>query len=260
MFALLFIALVVAGLAGLLLFKAEGDFYSAFRGRLNQGFYLSALLVLVLTSILYTPFSYGISHYFILAARNQARFSSFFFLFRRPALLLRAMTISILKRFLIYWERLLLLLGAALAEVLLFFGFLLVSGENIFGVKENPFTLAAEFMMGTPWLIGLSVGLWSLVFVGILLINLRYILCKYVVLCYPEVGVFQALRIGRFSLRGNWRKTILFYFRYGASCVLTTVTFGFKKESSGSGKTFSVFACDLVREGFAEYCRRRSRR
>ncbi len=260
MFFLLFAALLFLGLGGAFLFHAEGDFYSAFRGHLHKGFYFSALSVLVLTAVLYTPISYGISHYFILASRGEARFSAFFFLFRRPKLLGRAMLISILKKILIYGERLVLLLGAAVAEVLLFFGFLLVSGENIFNVQESPFQLAAEFMLGSPWLIGLSVFLWCLVLLGILLINLRYILCKYVVLCYPEIGIFQAIRVGLFSIRSRWRRTLIFYLRYAAYCLLMILTFGFAKKIVKHQKTFSAYACELVEEGFGNYCRHRSRR
>ena len=260
MITLIFVLLLVAGVGGLLLYQTQGDFYSAFRGRLGQSFYLSAFGMLVATAVLYTPFSYGISYYFILAADGNARFSAFFYLFRHPALLIRAMLISVIKKILIYWERLLLLLMAAVIEVVLFFGFLLVSGSNVFDVKENPFTLAAEFMLGSPWLIGLSVGLWSLVLLGIFGIELRYILCKYVFLCYPEIGLLQAIRVGRFAICGNWGRTLGFYLRYGAYCVLTVLTLGFRKRNRAGHRNFSSFACELAKEGFARYCRRRSRR
>ena len=61
MITLIFVLLLVAGVGGLLLYKTQGDFYSAFRGRLDQSFYLSAFGMLVATAVLYTPFSYGIS-------------------------------------------------------------------------------------------------------------------------------------------------------------------------------------------------------
>ncbi len=260
MILLLFGTLLLLGLGGVFLFYSEGDFYSAFQGRLRKGFYLSALSVLVVTAVLYTPISYGISHYFILAAQGKARFSAFFFLFRRPKLLGRAMLISILKKILINGERLLLLLGASIAEVILFFSFLLFSGENIFQVTANPFRLAAEFMLGSPWLIGLSIFLWCLVLLGIFFIFLRYILCKYVVLCYPEIGIFQAIRVGLFSIRSHWWRTLHFYLRYAAYCFLLILTLGYSKNTVKHPKTFSAYACELVKEGFGNYCRCRSHR
>ncbi len=250
---LIFLAGIILILGGLYLFHRNEDFYAVFRQRLNGGFYLSAWLVLVFSSLLYTPFSYGISHYFI---KEGGGIKELFFLFRQPLLMTKAIAVSFLKKVLIYGERLLLLLGAAIVEVVLFFSFLLVTGENVFSVQENPFRLAAEFMLRSPWLIALSIILWSLFLLGILLIHLRYILCKYVLLLYPDAGVLQSLRVGRDAIKGNLIRTVFFYLRYGAYCVLVVLSFGMVRRLRH--KRFSQYACQLTRSGWQDYCRKRS--
>lgn len=256
MIFLFFLAGMSLILGGLYLFHVHEDFYTAFRKGLGGGFYLSAWLVLVFSSVLYTPFSYGISYYFI---KGGGGLSSFFFLFRRPALLTKAVALSFLKKALIYGERLVLLLGAATVEVFLFFAFLLVTGENVFSVREDPFRLAAEFMLRSPWLIGLSILLWSLFIVGILLIDLRYILCKYVLLLYPDAGVLQSLKVGRLAIKDHLFRTVFFYLRYGAYCLLILVSFGWMARRARH-KRFSSYACQLTEAGWRTYCNRRSLR
>ncbi len=256
MILLLFILVVLLLLGGAFLFHVHKDFYTAFRNRLGGGFYLSAWLILLFSSLLYTPFSYGISHYFI---KGTGGFREIFFLFHRPLLLTKATAVSIFKKALTYLERLLLLLLAALLEVVLFFSFLVVNGEDIFSVQTNPFRLAAEFMLRSPWLIGLSILLWCGVLFGMLVIYLRYILCKYVLLLYPDAGIFQALRVGRNAIKGRLFGTMLFYLRYGAYCILAVLSFGLSARMIRH-KSFSAYACELTEEGWSRYCRRRSRR
>lgn len=258
MIALGSLAVLLLVLGGIFLLNRKGDFYSAFRGELNRGFYWSALLVLLFSSVLYTPFSYGISHYFLRsAAGEEPRFSALFFLFGHPALLTKAVLLAVIKKGLIYLQRLALLLAAAVAEVALFFSFLVVTGEDIFAVEGNPFAAAAEFMLRSPWLMGLSAALWSGVILGSFLLYLKYILCKYVLLEYPDVSVRQALKVGRSAIRGHFLKTLLFYLRYGAFCLLYLFSFGL---ATTKKRSFSVYAAQLAGEGWREYCRKRSMR
>lgn len=262
MVLLAFLLVVVLALGGIFLFHRNKDFYSALEGQLSGGFYLSAAVLLIFSSILYTPFSYGISHFFILSARGEAKFRELFFIFRYPVMLTKAVGVSVVKKILVYMERLMLLVAGALLEVVLFFAFLVVTGENIFNVQQNPFRLAAEFMLRSPWLIGLSVVLWCLVLFGMLIIYLRYILCKYVLLKYPDVGVFQAIKIGRGAIHGHLVRTMLFYLRYGAFCIITVLSFGLSSRlaKAAEHRSFSAYAGTLVEQGWHDYCRRRSMR
>lgn len=244
-------ALILLGLGGIWLFHRNGDFYSAFQSGLRPAFYLSAGSLLLFGSVLYTPFSYGISYYFLLAAEGRARFRAIFFLFCRPRLLTRAAVLAILKKGMIYLERLALLLLAALVEVFLFLTFLLLKGEDLFSLRQDPFVLAADFMLRHPPLMVLSILLWGGVLLGMVLIYLRHILCKYVLLCVPAVGILQALKVGRLAIRGHLWKTLFFYLRYGAIVLLW---------GRGGAEPFSVYARRLALQGWQIYCRRRSLR
>lgn len=256
MVMLTFLAGLALLLGGVYLYNRNKDFYSALQGELNRGFYLTALLVLLGSSVVYTPFSYGISRYFLLSAEGEARFATLFYLFRSPLLLVKAIGVAVVKKVLIYLERLGILLGAALGEVLLFFCFLVVMGENIFAVEGDPFAAAAEFMLRNPALIALSVLLWCGVLLMLFFSYLRYILCKYVLMEYPDVSVFQAVKVGRGALRGSFFATLLFYLRYGASILLYLLSFGRYRRRFGG---FSLYARGLAREGWRNYCRKRSR-
>ncbi len=248
-------------LGGVWLFRNHHDFYTAFWHQLDRGIYRSALLVLVFSSVLYTPFSYGVSHYFLQAAKGPARFSAVFFLFGRPRLLIKATVLSVVKKGLIYLERLVVLLVGALVQVVLFFGFLIFTGQNVFAVEGNPFESAAAFMFQTPGLITLSVLLWCGMLVLFFLIYLRYVLCKYVLLLYPEVSVFQALKVGKGAIAGNIGRTLLFYWGYGAFCLLNLLSFGlYARRGSRRPCGFSAYAGQLVRLGWSNYCRKRSLR
>ncbi|MBQ6823782.1 MAG: hypothetical protein IJP27_03945 [Clostridia bacterium] len=232
-----FLAVLILTTGGLWLYHANGNFYNALKGQFHRGFYLSAILLFVFSSVLYTPFSYGISHYFLLAAKKKVGFRDVFFLFRRPILLSKATVVALLKKALVWLERLFLLLFAAILEVLMFFFFLVVDGQDVFSVEGPFFQRAAEFMLGSPWLIGLSVSLWCGVLLGMVLIWLRYLLCKYVLLCYPDAGILQTIRVGRSSMH---YLRLLGYLT--ANC------------------SFSVYAAAMVEEGWREYCRKRSLR
>ncbi len=255
MIFLIFLLLLALAVGGLWLLHRNRDFYSAFRMRIHPRFYLSTALLLLGSSVLYTPFSYGISRFFILACRGEGRFSALFFLFGRPALLAKAILVSVMKKLWIYLERLVVLLAAALIEVGLFFSFLLFTGEDLFSVRGNPFAAAADFMLRSPALITLSALLWAGVLFMMLISYLRYILCKYVLLSVPEASAVQALKVGKLAIRGHLWKTLFFYLRYSALCILSL--FG----ASGAGKVpFSSYACRLAEEGWHLYCRRRSLR
>ena len=251
----LFAALVVCGIGGLYLYHRNRDFYQAFRLRLSPSFYLSALGFLLFSSVLYTPFSYGISYYFLCSFEGRARFLALFFLFGRPLLLIKAIAVSIGKKACIYLERLVVLFIAALLEVLLFFLFLLFKGEDLFGIEGNPFILAAEFMAHTPPLIALSILLWCGVLLMMVLSSMRYVLCKYLLLSVRDAGVFQVLRVGRQAIRGRLLQTLFFYIRYIVLLLLAIFSrYGSEREP------FSVYAERLAMAGWRDYCRKRSLR
>ena len=255
LFVVLFAALVACGIGGLYLYHRNRDFYQAFRLRLSPNFYLSALGLLLLSSVLYTPFSYGISYYFLRSFEGRARFSALFFLFCRPLLLLKAIGVSIGKKVCIYLERLWILFVASLIEVLLFFLFLLLKGEDLFGIEGDPFFLAAEFMVQTPPLIFLSILLWCGVLFMMVLSSVRYVLCKYLLLSVQDAGIVQVLKVGKQAIRGHLLQTLFFYLRY-----IALMIFGFFSNQGLKKEPFSVYAEQLAKAGWRNYCRRRSLR
>lgn len=254
---LIFFSILVLLWGGIYFFRQNNNFYDVFHGQLARGFYLTAIFILLGSSVAYAPFSFGISYYFLNLSEGRARFWDLFFLFRAPLLLFKAIFLSVVKKILIYGERLLILLGAALLEVILFFCFLVVRGEDIFAVEGSPFAAAADFMLRSPWLIGLSVLLWSGVLLMMFLSYLRYILCKYVMLEYEDVSIFQAVRVGRDSIKHHFFATFRFYFKYIATLILKTATLG--RVPKGPIVGFSTYARKLVKEGWRAYCKRRSR-
>ncbi|MBR2013752.1 MAG: hypothetical protein IJ995_06015 [Clostridia bacterium] len=255
LFLVIFAALIACGIGGLYLYYRNRDFYQAFRLRLSSGFYLSAAVLLLLSSVLYTPISYGISHYFIRSFEGKARFSSLFFLFGSPTLLLKAVVVSMGKKALIYLERLWILLAASLMEVVLFFLFLLFKGEDLFGLEGNPFLLAAEFMAHTPPLIVLSVLLWCGVLLAMVFSSMRYVLCKYLLLSVQDAGIGQVLKVGRQAIRGHLLQTLFFYLRY-----IVLLLLGLFSNQGSMREPFSIYADRLAKAGWREYCRKRSLR
>ena len=255
MLFLAFLSLLVLAIGGLYMYHRNRDFYSAFQSRLHPAFYLSAVGLLMFSSVLYTPFSYGISNYFILASAGKAKFSSLFFLFCHPIMLMKATAIAVVKKILIYLDRLMVLLAAALLEVFMVFAFLLLSGEDLFAIRQDPFELVADFMLRSPGLIALSVLLWSGVLFAMLMGYLKYILCKYVLICVPAVGVWQAIHVGREAIRGHRWQTLYFYLRYGACLILRIAP-----HSESQIQPFSIYASALAEAGWRNYCRKRSLR
>lgn len=250
-----FLALLACGLGGLYLFYRNRDFYQAFRTRLSPRFYISAAALLLGSSLLYTPFSYGITNYFLLAHRSEARFSALFFLFWKPALLFKAILVTIGKKSCIYLERLFILLAAAILEVVLFFLFLLFAGDDLFSVPGNPFQQAAEFMINSPALISCSVLLWCIVLFFMVLSALRYVLCKYLLLAVQDAGVMQVLKVGRTAIRGALLKTLFFYLQY-----IALLLWAFFSNRAPRREPFSIYAERLALAGWRDYCRKRSLR
>lgn len=255
LFFVFFAAMIVCGIGGLYLYYRNRDFYQAFRLRLSPQFYLSAAGILLFTSVLYTPFSYGISYYFLRSFEGKARFSSLFFLFARPSLLLKAVVVSMGKKACIYLERLLILLAASLVEVALFFLFLLFKGEDLFGIEGDPFLLAAEFMAHTPPLMVLSILLWCGVLLAMVLSSVRYVLCKYLLLSVQDAGIGQVLKVGRRAIRGHLLQTLFFYLRY-----VVWLLWGVFSNRKSDSQPFSVYADQLASAGWRDYCRKRSLR
>ena len=172
-------------------------YYKEERAWPRIGFFISAWLTFVGSSVFYTPFSYAVSHYLQQASAGRGSLRDLFYLFRSPFLLLKATTLSVLKNLAAWGERMALLLAVTAGEAALILVRMALQGKEppssrgwfVHGVSEG--------VADSPWFLALSVLLWFLGLVGMGWISLRYLGCKYLLLRYPEAGVLQALRIGR---------------------------------------------------------------
>lgn len=205
-------AFVLVIVGGVLAYYYEGDFLSSLR----PGFFVSALSVLFVSSLIYSPFSYGVSYYFLRSKTGEARFSDIFYLFRRPRALFGAIICDTLRRIAIIAFRLMILLLAAVLELLLLKFF--TRGEAMFVV--------------------LHIIAWSGVLILLFLAKIRFILCKYVLICYPEKSPLCALRRGVHAIRGKTAVVIRFYIKYLALFILPRVR---------NRDSFCTFAVSLIK-------------
>jgi hypothetical protein len=183
--------LAVSAAVGLLWY-----FYQVRAGRTGR-FVLSAWLTLVCSSVLYTPFSYGVSRYSRQASAGRGSVADLFYLFHRPVLLAKAVFLSVFKNLAVWTGRMLLLAAVAWGETVLGLVRMALRGEASPAAGERLVQSAAEGMAQSRLFAGASFVLWGVGLVGLGWISLRYLGCKYLLLRFPEMGVWQALRIGR---------------------------------------------------------------
>ena len=65
------------------LVSLENDPYTSFFKRIQPIFYLRAALILLISSLLYIPISYGISYYFLQSRCRNVGFSDMFYIFKK---------------------------------------------------------------------------------------------------------------------------------------------------------------------------------
>lgn len=260
--SILFVIIVALVIAALFMFNTKGEFVKALNGeiRLSASFYISAVLVIFVSSILFTPFSFGISNYFINLKTKTAHFSQIFYLFKDPRLMFRAIIMNTLKKLIINFYRIATLILAVLAECGIFVVSIAVSGENIFDYEHNFLESAAEFITHDTFFIAVTVLEWCIVLIVFIVINMRYIMCKYALIRYPSLGVVECIRIAEFSIRGKIMKTVLFYIRYISKYIFTFLTMGLSNTviRNSNRDSFSTYAVDVVENGIVAYYMKRS--
>ena len=253
-FAVLFNAIVLLVIAALFLFSTKGEFIKAFTGEisLSPSFYISTVSVILVSSVMYTPFSYGISYYFINSKSDNGRFSQIFYLFKTPRLLLKAVLVNSVRQILLGLWRVFILASAVLLECSLFVITVTLDGKNIFDYEKNFFAAVSAFISENNFFILLTVIAWCLVIVALVQVRMRYIFCKYALIRFPDLGVIECIRVGAFSIRGRIIKTITFYYKYIVMYIFTFLTLGLadKKRRRDS---FSSYALREVERGIKRY-------
>lgn len=218
----MFFAIAAIVLGGVFAYYYEGDFVSTVR----PAFFVSAFSVLFVSSLLYTPFSFGLSYYFLRSKTDSATFSDIFYLFKKPRLLFRAIISDSLRRFVISLIRLLILALAALLEL----------------------ALLVFCPRGSSLFILLHILAWSIVLFLLFLVKIRFILCKYVLISRPDTSAVRSFVIGTAACRGKTVLVLRFYIKYLAVYIFTFITLGLTR-ALRAGKTrdsFCTFAVSLV--------------
>ena len=254
---IVFAAATALVIAALFAFMTRGEFVSTWeqRASLSASLVLTTLGVLFVFSMLFTPFSYGISYYFIGASDGNADIYRMFYLFKQPRLLIKAVTANFVRLLIVNVLRVLTLALAMVCECGLFVISIALSGENVFDYEDNFLESVAGFVTHDPFFITLTVIEWCAVIAVFVYIYMRYLLCKYALMLEPKLTVWETIRIGEFSIRGRIIKTVAFYVKYLSVYVFTYLTLGL----SGYGPTdsFSSYAIRVTRDGMEEYYRKK---
>ena len=240
-------------IVAIFMFFKKGEFVSAFKGELRMSpvFYITALSVVFASSIVYTPFSFGISKYLINSKTKDQKFSDVFYLFKCPRLLFKAIFANTVKKLIIAGYRIVVLLFAVIFECLVFASVLFFKTNNI---EKNISRLVerASDTASSGVFILLTVIAWAVVLVMFLYIKIKYILCKYALILNPELSALASIRIGRRAVNGKIKKTVAFYIKYVAIYIFVFLTLGLSgvKSVKNTRDSFSLYAIGLVKD----YC------
>ncbi len=259
---IVFVLIIVLIIVALFMFNTKGEFVKALNGQIRPSlsFYVTTVIVLLISSVLFTPFSFGISYYFINSKSGDGKFTQVFYLFKQPRLLFKAILMNTIKNTIINFYRVITLVFALLAECGVFVISVAVSGENIFDYEQNFLPSVAQFITHNTFFIVLTIIEWCIVLIIFVALKMRYIMCKYALIRYPQLKIIETLRVGEFAIRGKILKTVLFYIKYISIYIFTFLTIGLSKAiiRNKSRSSFSTYAVHVVESGIENYYNRRS--
>ena len=260
--SIVFVIIVALIIVAMFMFNTKGEFVKALNGeiKLSLSFYIGAITVIFVSSILFTPFSFGISNFFINSKTETAHFSQIFYLFKTPRLLFKAIFMNSLKKLIINLYRIIVLIIAVLAECGVFVISIAISGENIFDYEHNFLESVSQFITHDTFFIVLTIIEWCVVLAVFIILKMRFILCKYALIRFPALTIIETIRVGEFSIRGRIFKTMLFYIKYVSIYIFTFLTMGLSKAviHNKNRDSFSTYAVRIVEMGIEEYYAHRS--
>lgn len=260
--SIVFVIIVALIIVAMFMFNTKGEFVKALNGeiKLSLSFYIGAITVIFVSSILFTPFSFGISNFFINSKTETAHFSQIFYLFKTPRLLFKAIFMNSLKKLIINLYRIIVLIIAVLAECGVFVISIAISGENIFDYEHNFLESVSQFITHDTFFIVLTIIEWCVVLAVFIILKMRFILCKYALIRFPALTIIETIRVGKFSIRGRIFKTMLFYIKYVSIYIFTFLTMGLSKAviHNKNRDSFSTYAVRIVEMGIEEYYAHRS--
>lgn len=227
--ALVFLGAVLIVFFALAAFFYEGEFVSALSTRVKPSprFIITTIAVLFFSSLLYTPFSYGISTYFLKSKTQKTSILQIFYLFKNIKLLFKAVAVDTLRRLAATIIRLMLLCMAVVVEII------------VLGLFEN--VTRTVFM-------AVTIFMWSIVITLFFVVKLKFILCKYVLIANPDSSVLHCISRGRRAIRGKMIETLRFYLKYLAIYIFSFFTLGLAgaKRVNRFRDSFCTYAVRLV--------------
>lgn len=246
MVLMIFSLTVAVFLIACYLVSAESDPYTSFFKRLQPVFYLRAALILLISSLLYIPISYGISYYFLQSSIRNVGFSDIFYICRTPFLLLKALGLRLISWFFRGACQLALLLTAIVAETGIYLLYLALRGESVWTMSLKEFPQRFAEIEKAYGLFGFSLVLWILILLMLFVLQIRFMFCKYALLCYPKLSPWEAFKVGLRATKGAIIPIIRFLLSLYCYYILVGISFGLLKKTLSS----------LYKEPFSSYAAR----
>ncbi len=230
------------------LVSVDQDPYQTLFERLQPSFYTRTVLILLISSLLYTPISYGISQFILSGRSEEQRMSDLFFMFSRPILFLKAVTLRVMIWITRGLCQILVLFFGALAETILSFILLHNSGVSIWSLSLRQLPEKIMGIMARREYFAYSLFLWCIIILALCYYFVRFLFCKYALLRYNELSPCEAYGIGLCAFTRCGLRIVVFYLQKTAYYFLIIASFGLLRKRMGYFKkeSFSAFATQYV--------------
>ncbi len=257
-----FFAFVAILIAANLIASLKGDPYLSFFEKLQPQFYIKTLFILLISSLLYTPLSYGISDFFVQSAQGDPQFSDLFYMFTKPLLLVKAILLRISVWFVRGFYQLAVLFAGMVLETVICLLHLTFLGENIMDLSVDDLQRLISEILEYNSFMWLTVILWICVLAVLAVTYLSFMLCKYALLQYEELSVFESIQIGRLAVRGRFFALCFCLLQKYTYYILLVGSFGAlaKVLESHKKEPFSMLAIRWVEQGRTLYFKKKARK
>ena len=245
---LVFFIVILILLTAVFMVSRGENAYSSLWDRLHPSFFCQTAVIVILSSLLYTPFSYGISRFFIVGSRRQATLRDLFYLFGKPRVFCKA----VLMRVAIWamrgaWQVAALIAGIA-AQGLIYILTLAGQGKNVMNMSVQDLFRQVRYAVVSQRFVALSVLIWAGFLLTLAFLYVRYMFCKYALLTFETLHVSEAIRIGLLATRGRLFFIMRRYLSFLAYCICIFLSFGllYRVLKPYREESFSLFARRLV--------------
>ncbi len=255
MILLLFGVIVALLLVANFVTSLEDNTYLSVFKRLRPSFYLRTAVILLFSSMVYVPLSYGISYYFIQSRSKAVGIRDLFYIFYRVPLLLKAVLLRMIMWLTQGVFRLLVLILGLFAEGLLWLS-RLTQLDMWWQYSLRELFEKLSLLPRPTGILWLSFLVWVAVLFVMLMLYVRFMFCKYALLCYNELSSIEAYRVGLCSTKGKMVHILRQLLKIYSYYIIWAVSFGRAKLLQKMDKqTFSDFAVAYVSEGRVSYFR-----